>query len=110
TESAVGYATSADGITWTFYDDPATTSPPYQSSDPVLNHGIPGEWDASSAIEPSVIKTKCGYEVWYIGGVQAEGTHQYIGYAFSVIRKADVFTSAFFLSYPLSRRKNFKDL
>ena len=83
TESAVGYATSKDGITWSFYDDPATTSPPYQSSDPVLNHGALGEWEASTAIQPSVIKTKCGYEMWYIGGSQTVGTHQYIGYAFS---------------------------
>jgi sucrose-6-phosphate hydrolase SacC (GH32 family) len=83
TESAVGYATSTDGITWTFYDDPATTSAPYQSSDPVLQHGKPGEWDAAAAIEPSVIRTKCGYEMWYIGGVQEEGTHQKLGYAFS---------------------------
>jgi predicted GH43/DUF377 family glycosyl hydrolase len=83
TESETGYATSPDGINWTFYDDPATTAAPYQSSDPVLHHGAPGDWDASSAIEPSVIKTKCGYEMWYIGAVQAEGSHQYIGYAFS---------------------------
>ncbi len=34
--SGIGMATSADGITWTKYDDPATTAAPYAESDPVL--------------------------------------------------------------------------
>ncbi|MEP7293432.1 MAG: hypothetical protein ABI835_16730, partial [Chloroflexota bacterium] len=32
----IGLATSTDGITWTKYDDPATTDAPYAESDPVL--------------------------------------------------------------------------
>lgn len=32
----VGMATSPDGITWTKYDDPATTDAPYAESDPII--------------------------------------------------------------------------
>ncbi|MCP4668467.1 MAG: hypothetical protein GY849_19150, partial [Deltaproteobacteria bacterium] len=31
---AIGYATSTDGITWTKYNDPSTTTNPYANSDP----------------------------------------------------------------------------
>lgn len=80
-KGGIGYATSPDGIIWTVYDNPATTSPPYHFSDPVLNHGATGEWDASSALAPSVIKTKCGYEMWYAGEVF--GVSQNLGYVTS---------------------------
>ncbi len=80
-KTGTGLATSPDGINWTVYNDPATTSPPYHLSDPVLNHGAPGEWDASSAFAPSVIKTKCGYEMWYAGEIFA--VSQSLGYATS---------------------------
>ncbi len=48
----------------------------------MLKHGTSGDWDASAAIQPAVVKTKCGYEMWYVGA------HDYtepqtIGYAFS---------------------------
>ncbi len=36
TSGQIGMATSDDGITWTKYDDPATTDAPYAESDPVL--------------------------------------------------------------------------
>ncbi|HEX2621207.1 MAG TPA: hypothetical protein VHL11_13695 [Phototrophicaceae bacterium] len=32
----IGLATSSDGITWTKYDDPATTEAPFAESDPIL--------------------------------------------------------------------------
>ena len=82
TENSIGYATSPDGITWTVYDNPATTNPPYHFSDPVLKHGNPGEWDVTSALSPSVIKTNCGYEMWYAGEDLSTG-QQNLGYAFS---------------------------
>ncbi|MEJ2196191.1 MAG: hypothetical protein P8X73_15210, partial [Ignavibacteriaceae bacterium] len=43
TGTNIGYATSVDGISWTKYNDPATTSPPYADSDPVLKAG-PSSW------------------------------------------------------------------
>ena len=33
----IGLATSPDGITWTKYDDPATTDAPYAESDPIMD-------------------------------------------------------------------------
>ncbi len=82
TENSIGYATSPNGINWTVYDDPSTTSTPYNVSDPVVKHGAPGEWDATSALSPSVIKTKCGYEMWYAGENFSTG-QQNLGYATS---------------------------
>ena len=81
TENSIGYATSPDGINWTVYDNPATTDTPYHFSDPVIKHGTPGEWDVTSALSPSVIKNKCGYEMWYAGEIY--GVSQNLGYAFS---------------------------
>ncbi|MBA3872085.1 MAG: hypothetical protein H0X30_23310, partial [Anaerolineae bacterium] len=37
----IGMATSTDGITWTKYDDPATTDKLYAESDPILDTGDP---------------------------------------------------------------------
>ena len=36
----IGLATSPDGNTWTKYDDPTTTDPPFSESDPVLRPGF----------------------------------------------------------------------
>ncbi len=82
TENSIGYATSPDGIHWAVYDNPATTNAPYHFSDPVVKHGIPGEWDVTSALAPSVIKTEAGYEMWYAGENFSTG-EQHLGYAFS---------------------------
>ncbi|MBM3235841.1 hypothetical protein FJZ31_06035 [Candidatus Poribacteria bacterium] len=75
----VGYATSTDGIHWTKYNDPATTAPPFQFSDPVLQTGAPGAFDAPNIHTPSVLKTASGYEMWYTG----YGDLGQIGYATS---------------------------
>ncbi len=80
-KTGIGLATSPDGINWTVYNDPSTNTAPYHLSDPVVNHGAPGEWDASSALAPSVIKTKCGYEMWYAGEIY--NVSQNLGYAVS---------------------------
>ena len=82
TENSIGYATSPDGIHWKVYDDPATTNAPYNLSDPVVKHGAPGEWDVTSALSPSVLKTACGYEMWYAGENLSAG-QQNLGYAIS---------------------------
>ncbi len=61
----VGMATSADGISWTKYDDPATTNGPYAGSDPVLALGSPGSYDSGLAWEADVLKTDDGWEMFY---------------------------------------------
>ena len=83
TKTAIGYATSPDGIAWTLFDDPATTTAPFQFSDPVLDHGSPGEdWDANEMFTPSVLKTDSGYEMWY-SGWRSGGDGQHLGHATS---------------------------
>jgi len=78
----VGMATSADGITWTKYNDPATTDPPYADSDPVLTLGAPGSWDAAFAWECTVWQSSNGWEMYYSGTPSDFSTEQ-IGYATS---------------------------
>ena len=51
-----GYATSPDDIHWTKY-----------SGNPVLDLGLPGEWDDEASFTPSVIFDGCKYEMWYTG-------------------------------------------
>jgi predicted GH43/DUF377 family glycosyl hydrolase len=63
----IGYAFSPDGISWTKYDDPTTTSPSFVESDPVLNPGQPGAWDEKQATAPSVLLLDTTYHMWYRG-------------------------------------------
>jgi len=65
---SIGYATSPDGINWTKHNDPATTGPPFQYSDPVLLHGASGDFDSRRAWNAWINKTVGGYEMWYTGG------------------------------------------
>jgi len=78
----MGLATSTDGINWTKYDDPATTDPPFQFSDPVLPLGSPGSWEAIWAWSPSVLTTPSGYEMWY-EGINTSTGNAAVGYATS---------------------------
>ena len=78
----MGLATSTDGINWTKYDDPTTTDPPFQFSDPVLPLGSPGSWEAIWAWSPSVLTTPSGYEMWYEGINKPTGNGA-VGYATS---------------------------
>ncbi|MEJ7768871.1 MAG: hypothetical protein WKF89_13735 [Chitinophagaceae bacterium] len=80
-KTSIGYAISPDGIKWTVYDNPLTTESPYHFSDPVVKHGAPGAWDVTSAFSASVIKTQCGYEMWYAGEIY--NVSQNLGYATS---------------------------
>ncbi len=77
---STGYATSTDGIHWTKYDDPSTTTPPFQFSDPVLPRGGPGALDERRAWSAKVLQTALGYEMWYAGEV-VSGLPQDIMYA-----------------------------
>ncbi len=82
TKTSIGYATSTDGLDWTIYDDPTTTTAPYEFSDPVIEHGESGEWDSNETLSSSVIKTINGYQLWYSGWIA--GSSQNIGYATSL--------------------------
>jgi predicted GH43/DUF377 family glycosyl hydrolase len=76
----IGMATSPDGITWTKYDDPATTDPPFAESDPVLQPGPPDSWDSAIVWECAVHKVAGGWEMFYTGSNQQRIQ---IGYATS---------------------------
>ncbi len=78
----IGYATSPDGIIWTKYDDPTTTTSPFAESDPVLDVGPAGSWDDYFVHAEVVFDTATStYKMWYMGGVEA--WHGNIGYATS---------------------------
>ncbi len=66
----IGYATSADGKVWT-----------KSGSNPVLNIGGAGAFDAAGIASPAVIKDGATYKMWYMGD-DANGTVA-IGYATS---------------------------
>jgi hypothetical protein len=61
----IGMATSADGITWAKYDDPATTEAPFAESDPIFVTGEAGAWDAALVLQPSVVVTPDGWVLSY---------------------------------------------
>jgi hypothetical protein len=78
----IGYATSADGINWTKYNDPSTTNAPYAESDPVLPV-TPGSWDAFYVYQSCVILNNSNLEMWYAGNTNSG--IQRIGYATSTV-------------------------
>ncbi|MBN1318492.1 MAG: carboxypeptidase regulatory-like domain-containing protein [Anaerolineales bacterium] len=55
-ETAIGHATSSDGIDWD--KDP---------NNPVLTTGSPGSWDSSRIYAPSVIENGGAFVMWYQG-------------------------------------------
>lgn len=62
---AIGMATSPDGITWTKYDDPATTDDAYAESDPVLT--ADADWDGNKVDRARVQFTPDGWTMIYAG-------------------------------------------
>lgn len=61
----IGRATSADGVTWTKYDDPESTEAPYHESDPVL---MPADgWDGGDVDRPEARLTPTGWVMLYVG-------------------------------------------
>ncbi|MEO0091844.1 MAG: T9SS type A sorting domain-containing protein [candidate division WOR-3 bacterium] len=73
----IGYATSADGITWTKYPQ-----------NPVFDVGEQGSWDDFWVGVPAVIKNGNRFEMWYSALSQADlSNNRYdtirIGYAYS---------------------------
>ncbi len=64
----VGYATSLDGIIWMKY-----------GGNPVLEEGLPGEWDENGPMGSSVLFAPGGYDLWY--GSMDRGGNTAFGYA-----------------------------
>jgi predicted GH43/DUF377 family glycosyl hydrolase len=79
----IGYATSADGIIWTKYDDSNTPNPPFAESDPVLSPGTPGSWDDDRVNMPCVILIDTVYHMWYTGADNPDPNEGAIGHATS---------------------------
>ncbi|MEM7111218.1 MAG: hypothetical protein AAF614_02210 [Chloroflexota bacterium] len=68
--SAIGRATSSDGLTWTKYDDSATSAAPFAASDPVFG-GAPEGWDRFNVSQPRVVMTAEGLVMLYVGATNA---------------------------------------
>lgn len=62
---AIGMATSADGLTWTKYNDPTTEEAQFAESDPVLRST--GGWEGSSTDRPRVAEAPDGWVMIYNG-------------------------------------------
>ena len=65
-ESAIGRATSPDGLTWTKHNDPSTDAAPYAESDPVFGSGNEG-WDRFNVFQPRVVLSPEGWVLLYVG-------------------------------------------
>ena len=72
----IGYATSADGVTWEKYAD-----------NPVLGTGEDGEWDAHFVEAPTALLDVINYRMWYTGN---DGSTYRIGYAASPVPQAEL--------------------
>lgn len=81
----MGMATSPDGITWTKYNDPNTTQPPYAESDPILPAGGPGSFDEWGVTGAGVLRMGGYYHMYYssLGPDPSLGYRSDIGYAYS---------------------------
>jgi hypothetical protein len=62
----IGWATSADGIHWNKYNNPATTSESYLDSDPVLEPDN-GQWDGTWITMGTVMVEDDSLRMWYNG-------------------------------------------
>ena len=79
----IGMATSVDGVSWTKYNDPTTTSTSFAESDPVFQPGENGKWDAGWVHQPRVFQTKDGWVMIYRGTQNAMGEKMALGLATS---------------------------
>lgn len=81
----LGMATSPDGITWTKYNDPTTTDPPYAESDPIMPAGASGEFDEWGVLGAGVFTAGGYYHMYYCGLAPdpVTGYRTDIGYAYS---------------------------
>jgi len=75
--TSIGMATSTDGITWTKYNDPATTDKLYAESDPIVDTG-----DKKIFVgQPMVQQTPDGWTMIY--RVVSSPGHMQLGYTTS---------------------------
>jgi hypothetical protein len=81
----MGMATSPDGITWTKYNDPTTTDPPFAESDPIIPAGASGEFDEWGVVGAGVFRMGGYYHMYYsgLGPDPVMGYRTDIGYAYS---------------------------
>ncbi len=78
---SIGLATSPDGITWTKHDDPATTDAAHSESDPVLEPGLCGTFDARAVHQPRVVRQGDELVLAYAGYAGAPESRAGIGLA-----------------------------
>jgi predicted GH43/DUF377 family glycosyl hydrolase len=64
-EFYIGMATSADGVRWKKYNDPATMDGPFTDSDPVVTTGRTGEWDADIVLICDLDRQPDGFRLYY---------------------------------------------
>ncbi len=80
----IGLATSTDGITWTKYDDPATTDAPFAHSDPIVERLADGTSKPLSAWAVDVGRTEQGWEMFFADSCPNDANcPAFIGYATS---------------------------
>lgn len=68
--TAIGFASSSDGINWTKYNDPSTAEAPYAESDPVL--GPVQDWESIRVDRPRVVLSPDGWVMLYQGGITVD--------------------------------------
>ncbi len=81
-QAMIGMATSADGVSWTKYDDAATTDALFAESDPVFRPGEEGAWDAGNVEHPRVALVDGRYVMVYSGKARLN-VPSVLGYATS---------------------------
>ena len=80
----IGMATSTNGVTWTKYNDPATTDKPFAESDPVFQpNSKKGAWDSAWVHQPRVFQTADGWMMIYRGTSDRNGSIMKLGLATS---------------------------
>lgn len=83
TRGGIGYASSADGVTWSRFDDPATETAgdPNRPTvgDPVLGPGACGPATAAAALGPQVWVHGDGYLMLFLGSAGQDGNADVLG-------------------------------
>ncbi|MBD3329451.1 hypothetical protein GF357_03080 [Candidatus Dojkabacteria bacterium] len=73
TNERIGYATSADGISWTRYDDGLVASCGFDEAYDdgcIFSFGVSGSWDSTDVASPTIVKeSSSSYKMYYSGYV-----------------------------------------
>lgn len=81
-----GMATSPDGQNWTKYDDPTTTEPPFDHSDPIVELRDDGTTVPLELWSADIDLTEAGWEMFFsvtAAGVDALSAPTFLGYGTS---------------------------